>query len=130
MPSKLALSLALLASAAFAQPKYEDILKNLKFRSIGPASMGGRTDDFATFSDPCGWDDGDSIFGSALSSVVTGSVRASTESDMATMRPSDCRGQARFPFPIDGSSKTLSPGPHRHRHRHKDWPRRFSSCAR
>src|ERR1022692_1828522 len=53
MPSKLALSLALLAATAFAQPKYEDILKNLKFRSIGPATMGGRTDDFAVVeSDP------------------------------------------------------------------------------
>jgi photosystem II stability/assembly factor-like uncharacterized protein len=53
MPSKLALSLALLATSAFAQPKYEDILKNLKFRSIGPATMGGRTDDFAVVeSDP------------------------------------------------------------------------------
>jgi photosystem II stability/assembly factor-like uncharacterized protein len=51
--SKLALSLALLGSAAFAQPKYEDILKNLKFRAIGPATMGGRTDDFAVVeSDP------------------------------------------------------------------------------
>jgi hypothetical protein len=29
MPSKLALSLALLAATAFAQPKYEDILKEL-----------------------------------------------------------------------------------------------------
>jgi photosystem II stability/assembly factor-like uncharacterized protein len=53
MPSKLALSLALLGATAFAQPKYEDILKNLKFRSIGPATMGGRTDDFAVVeSDP------------------------------------------------------------------------------
>jgi len=53
MPSKLALSLALLGASAFAQPKYEDILKNLKFRSIGPATMGGRTDDFAVVeSDP------------------------------------------------------------------------------
>jgi photosystem II stability/assembly factor-like uncharacterized protein len=53
MPSKLALSLALLAATAIAQPKYEDILKNLKFRSIGPATMGGRMDDFAVVeSDP------------------------------------------------------------------------------
>jgi len=53
MPSKLALCLALLGVSAFAQPKYEDILKNLKFRSIGPATMGGRTDDFAVVeSDP------------------------------------------------------------------------------
>jgi photosystem II stability/assembly factor-like uncharacterized protein len=53
MPSKPALSLALLAATAFAQPKYQDILKNLKFRSIGPATMGGRMDDFAVVeSDP------------------------------------------------------------------------------
>jgi photosystem II stability/assembly factor-like uncharacterized protein len=53
MPSKLALSLALLSTSAFAQPKYEDVLKNLKFRSVGPATMGGRTDDFAVVeSDP------------------------------------------------------------------------------
>src|SRR5580692_6461611 len=53
MPSKLALSLALLGTTVFAQPKYEDVLKNLKFRSIGPATMGGRTDDFAVVeSDP------------------------------------------------------------------------------
>ena len=44
----------------------------------------------------------------------------------ATMPPCGCRSQARFPFPIEGSSKTLSPG----LHRHKDWPRRFSSCVR
>ena len=53
MPSKLALTLSLLGASAFAQPKYEDVLKNLKFRSIGPATMGGRTDDFAVVeSDP------------------------------------------------------------------------------
>src|SRR5580658_9378185 len=53
MPSKFALSLALLATAAFAQTNYDTVLKNLKFRSIGPATMGGRTDDFAVVeSDP------------------------------------------------------------------------------
>jgi photosystem II stability/assembly factor-like uncharacterized protein len=53
MLSKIALSLTLLGVAAFAQPKYEEVLKNLKFRSIGPAAMGGRTDDFAVVeSDP------------------------------------------------------------------------------
>src|ERR1700742_2865968 len=51
--SRVALSLALLASVALAQPNYDNILKNLKFRSIGPATMGGRTDDFAVVeSDP------------------------------------------------------------------------------
>ncbi len=30
-----------------AQPNYEEILKNLKWREIGPAIMGGRIDDFA-----------------------------------------------------------------------------------
>src|SRR6202050_3810237 len=53
MPSKFALSLALLATSAFAQTNYENVLKNLKFRNIGPATMGGRTDDFAVVeSDP------------------------------------------------------------------------------
>src|SRR5580658_1440634 len=53
MPSKFALSLALLATGAFAQTNYDTALKNLKFRSIGPATMGGRTDDFAVVeSDP------------------------------------------------------------------------------
>src|SRR5579885_3299769 len=36
-----------------AQPSYDTALKNLKFRSIGPATMGGRTDDLAVVeSDP------------------------------------------------------------------------------
>ncbi len=36
-----------------AQPNYESALKNLKFRSIGPATMGGRIDDLAIVeSDP------------------------------------------------------------------------------
>ncbi len=33
--------------AAPAKPDYEAALKNLRFRSIGPAIMGGRVDDFA-----------------------------------------------------------------------------------
>ena len=43
----------LLAASAAAQPSYDTALKNLKFRSIGPATMGGRMDDFAVVeSDP------------------------------------------------------------------------------
>src|SRR5580700_3088360 len=38
---------ALSVSSAFAQPAYDAALKNLKFRSIGPATMGGRLDDIA-----------------------------------------------------------------------------------
>jgi hypothetical protein len=35
------------------QPAYDQVLKNLKFRSIGPDSMGGRVDDIAAVeSDP------------------------------------------------------------------------------
>ncbi|HTX35754.1 MAG TPA: hypothetical protein VME43_12065 [Bryobacteraceae bacterium] len=46
-------ALCLLAAAALAQPDYDNALKNLKFRSIGPAVMGGRLDDFAVVeSDP------------------------------------------------------------------------------
>jgi len=48
-----ALALAPLAAGLFAQPTYENALKNLRFRSIGPATMGGRVDDFAVVeSDP------------------------------------------------------------------------------
>jgi photosystem II stability/assembly factor-like uncharacterized protein len=44
---------AVLLTSAFAQPAYETALKNLKFRSIGPATMGGRLDDIAVVeSDP------------------------------------------------------------------------------
>ncbi len=40
-------------SSALAQSSYETALKNLKFRSIGPATMGGRLDDIAVVeSDP------------------------------------------------------------------------------
>lgn len=47
------LSLDLLATAAFGQSAYQNALKNLKFRPIGPAIMGGRVDDFAVVeSDP------------------------------------------------------------------------------
>ena len=42
-----------LAVSLSAQTPYETALKNLKFRSIGPATMGGRVDDFAVVeSDP------------------------------------------------------------------------------
>jgi photosystem II stability/assembly factor-like uncharacterized protein len=37
----------LLATGLMAQPTHEAALKNLKFREIGPAIMGGRVDDFA-----------------------------------------------------------------------------------
>ena len=47
------LAAALTLSSAFAQPAYETALKNLKFRSIGPGTMGGRIDDIAVVeSDP------------------------------------------------------------------------------
>jgi photosystem II stability/assembly factor-like uncharacterized protein len=47
------LALFLIACAAFAQTNHEAALKNLKFRNIGPAVMGGRVDDFAVVeSDP------------------------------------------------------------------------------
>jgi photosystem II stability/assembly factor-like uncharacterized protein len=39
--------LACVAGSAFAQSTYETALKNLRFRSIGPAVMGGRVDDIA-----------------------------------------------------------------------------------
>src|SRR5580700_605704 len=43
----------LLAASVLAQPAHEAALKNLKFREIGPAIMGGRVDDFAVVeSDP------------------------------------------------------------------------------
>ena len=41
------------AGSLCAQPNYENVLKNLRFRSIGPAVMGGRVDDIAVVeSDP------------------------------------------------------------------------------
>ena len=47
------LTLALSNAIAFAQSSHEALLKNLKFRNIGPAIMGGRVDDFAVVeSDP------------------------------------------------------------------------------
>jgi photosystem II stability/assembly factor-like uncharacterized protein len=47
------LSILFLASGLLAQPAHEAALKNLKFREIGPAIMGGRVDDFAVVeSDP------------------------------------------------------------------------------
>jgi photosystem II stability/assembly factor-like uncharacterized protein len=52
-PARIVLIFALSISFAFAQPSYETALKNLKFRSIGPATMGGRLDDIAVVeSDP------------------------------------------------------------------------------
>ncbi|HTA67850.1 MAG TPA: hypothetical protein VK776_06215, partial [Bryobacteraceae bacterium] len=43
----------LLATSVLAQGPHEAALKNLKFREIGPAIMGGRVDDFAVVeSDP------------------------------------------------------------------------------
>jgi photosystem II stability/assembly factor-like uncharacterized protein len=46
------LALFLVAGSIFAQT-HEAVLKNLKFRNIGPATMGGRVDDFAVVeSDP------------------------------------------------------------------------------
>jgi photosystem II stability/assembly factor-like uncharacterized protein len=54
-PVKLLTGLLLvwLAGGLMAQPTHEAALKNLKFREIGPAIMGGRVDDFAVVeSDP------------------------------------------------------------------------------
>jgi photosystem II stability/assembly factor-like uncharacterized protein len=52
MSTRLA-ALFTLGVSLFAQPNYEAALKNLKFRSIGPAVMGGRIDDIAVVeSDP------------------------------------------------------------------------------
>ena len=55
-PTKLLAGLLLvflLAAGLVAQPTHEAALKNLKFREIGPAIMGGRVDDFAVVeSDP------------------------------------------------------------------------------
>ncbi len=42
-----------LAGSLFAQPNFDAALKNLRFRAIGPATMGGRVDDLAIVeSDP------------------------------------------------------------------------------
>ncbi len=47
------IAVAFAQSNASAQANYETALKNLKFRSIGPATMGGRLDDIAVVeSDP------------------------------------------------------------------------------
>ena len=44
---------ALLTATALAQTAHDAVLKNLKFRNIGPATMGGRVDDLAVVeSDP------------------------------------------------------------------------------
>ena len=45
-PARLC-ALACLGGLLLAQPNYDATLKNLKFRSIGPATMGGRVDDLA-----------------------------------------------------------------------------------
>ena len=47
MKSTALLVLGLCTAALFAQSPYDTALKNLKFRSIGPAVMGGRIDDLA-----------------------------------------------------------------------------------
>jgi Sortilin, neurotensin receptor 3, len=51
--SAAACALFALAATGAAQSPYETAMKNLRFRSIGPAVMGGRTDDIAVVeSDP------------------------------------------------------------------------------
>src|SRR5438270_11600260 len=48
-----ALSLSFLALPLLADSAYTQAIKDLKFRAIGPAIMGGRVDDFAVVeSDP------------------------------------------------------------------------------
>jgi hypothetical protein len=48
-----ALSLGFLVAPVFSQSAYQNAIKDLKFRSIGPAIMGGRVDDVAVVeSDP------------------------------------------------------------------------------
>src|SRR5882724_6736787 len=50
---RLLLSLPILVATLAAQSNHDAALKNLKFRNIGPAIMGGRVDDFAVVaSDP------------------------------------------------------------------------------
>jgi photosystem II stability/assembly factor-like uncharacterized protein len=50
---KICSALLLLAVSAFAQASHESLIKAPKFRSVGPAVMGGRVDDFAVVeSDP------------------------------------------------------------------------------
>jgi photosystem II stability/assembly factor-like uncharacterized protein len=50
---RISILAAAFAVSCLAQPAYETVLKNLKFRSIGPATMGGRLDDIAVVeSDP------------------------------------------------------------------------------
>src|SRR3954447_17094093 len=51
---KLRLGLLLcLAGSMFAQATFDTALKNVRFRAIGPATMGGRVDDLAIVeSDP------------------------------------------------------------------------------
>ena len=47
MNSAKLIVLLLSVASLFAQSPYDAALKNLKFRSIGPATMGGRVDDLA-----------------------------------------------------------------------------------
>src|SRR6516165_9299539 len=50
---RMTASLLLFSAIAFAQGTHDSLLRSLKFRSIGPAVMGGRVDDFAVVeSDP------------------------------------------------------------------------------
>jgi photosystem II stability/assembly factor-like uncharacterized protein len=52
-PANAFLLFALFTASAFAQTAHDAMLKNLKFRNIGPATMGGRIDDLAVVeSDP------------------------------------------------------------------------------
>jgi photosystem II stability/assembly factor-like uncharacterized protein len=52
-PAKFTFTAVLAMAAAYPQASHEAALKNLKFRAIGPAIMGGRVDDFAVVeSDP------------------------------------------------------------------------------
>src|SRR5512133_285188 len=53
MKSAYVFCLALVSGAAVAQTAHDAVLKHLKFRNIGPATMGGRVDDVAVVeSDP------------------------------------------------------------------------------
>ena len=51
--AKTLLLAALFSGSAMAQSGHDTVLKNMKFRNIGPATMGGRVDDLAVVeSDP------------------------------------------------------------------------------
>ena len=52
-PSRCLTCAFLLAGSLYAQPNYDAALRNLRFRGVGPATMGGRVDDVAAVeSDP------------------------------------------------------------------------------